>query len=300
MTPEIKAALGEAMEHAPEGYGIGEGTPMLPRRRHSGRCRLCGETALLTEEHVPPRNSGNKGQYRSFTFQDWLDRASGGLDLGAGIKGQGGISGYTLCERCNSRTGGEYGSEYQGWAAFASDLLAQLPLEDQSEKVAPYYMSFEVEPVSPGRFVRQVLSMFASVSGDWWITDRMPEIRSIVLDGATAALPETVAIGLSFCAGPRARIVGPQLILNTGSLAWGWLMEVAHPPLAVSMLIVGSSGYELPGIDIGSFTLEPIDREVRFQAEAQVGFTYSPYLLDYRSAAALGASAPTPEGFSNQ
>lgn len=93
----------EAFALAPEGW---DDTPeeMLPTTPWRGRCRICGEVAHLdTREHIPPRVAGNSGQYRGFSFQDWLDKTDpDDLNPSGGKPGQGGTWGFTLCGKCNN------------------------------------------------------------------------------------------------------------------------------------------------------------------------------------------------------
>ena len=99
---------------------------VLPRKPVTGRCRLCGQEAVLTKEHIPPKSSGNKRTARSHSLDDWMKRNDLD-DVPGGRPEQGGIFGYTLCGPCNSYTGTHYGAEYQRWAEIARTTLGDSP-----------------------------------------------------------------------------------------------------------------------------------------------------------------------------
>jgi hypothetical protein len=88
---------------------------MLPSERWTGRCYVCGKTADLTEEHIPPRSAFNKERTRKISLDDMLGRDE--LEVpDSGEVTQGGIRGFTLCDSCNNLTGVRWGREYHEWA----------------------------------------------------------------------------------------------------------------------------------------------------------------------------------------
>jgi hypothetical protein len=212
-SPAAVAGWEHAMAVAPAEY-FESTIEMLPQASHRGRCRICGRDADLAREHIPPQAVGNKGQYRSFTFDEWLNRPEGGLDLYGGDPGQGGVWGYTLCKPCNDLTGQRYGTEYKAWAARAAHLLGQLPPPTERDRnPEPFGVEFAFGSaddggVAPGDFVRQVLSMMCSLSGGWDLAGRNPQIRKAILDRACIELPDRMAIHLALCWGPRTRLAG--------------------------------------------------------------------------------------------
>lgn len=48
-----RALIEEGRRALPDPYGDGT-EHLLPQRKHRGRCRVCGEQADLTKEHIPP------------------------------------------------------------------------------------------------------------------------------------------------------------------------------------------------------------------------------------------------------
>lgn len=301
-TAAARAGWEEAMSVAPAGWVETGGPVMLPRDRAVGECRICGQTASLTREHVPPRAVGNKGQFRGHTFRDWLDRKPGELDMGRGTPGQGGIWGYTLCKNCNDLTGRRYGAEFKAWSERAGQLLRQVGSPRAADlNPRPFGIAFslggsEDGGVAPGDFIRQVLSCMCSISGPWNLAERHPIIRRMVLDRECATLPAPLAVHLGFCFGPASRICGPQLSVDNVTGEWAWLMELTYPPLALMMVIASNHRIVSHGVDITHFTEVAPKRRVKFEVPdgAIAGFSWSPYPWDLRSSAALGYKSPIP------
>lgn len=286
------------MAAAPPSYGDRR-VVMLPTTSHEGPCRICGKTARLTKEHIPPQSVGNKGQYKSFTFQDWLDRPEGQLDLGKGAPGQGGIWGYTLCKPCNELTGQRYSREFRDWNARASALLGDLSAREQDLNPNLYGAAFQFgggndRGVAPGDFVRQVLSIMCSLSGSWNLSTRHPEIRAAIVDRACVSLSDRLRIFLGFCWGPRIRVIGPQLLVSGSE--WAWIMELAYPPLSLMMVLDANHEVRSSGVDITMFSEVETMQRVVFTVDQPivVGFTWSTYPWDFRSSAGLGVDSPIP------
>jgi hypothetical protein len=302
LTAAARAGWEEAMVVAPAGWVETGGPVMLPREPLTGECRICGQTARLTKEHIPPQGVGNKGQYRGHSFRDWLERAPGGLEMGKGAPGQGGIWGYTLCKRCNDLTGQRYGSEFKAWTARSWQLLGQAGSPRAADlNPHPFGIAFsfggpEDGGVAPGDFIRQVLSCMCSLSGAWNLAKRHPTIRRIILDRECAPLPDDLRVHLGFCFGPASRLCGPQLSVDSVTGEWAWIMELTYPPLALMMVLASNHDVVSQGVDITSFTeIEP-KRRLKFEVPDGVvaGFSWSPYPWDLRSSAALGYQSPIP------
>jgi hypothetical protein len=208
------------------------------------------------------------------------------------------VWGYTLCKACNERTGQHYGTEYLGWVVRAEKVIAELPSPRQIDR-EPGPKGLEAQfggasdgGVAPGRFVRQVLSMMCSLSGQWDLAGRQPAIRRIVLDQSVEPLPGDLHASMSIYLGPHSRIAGPQLRVDTASGEWAWVIELAHRPFAFVMVLASNIDTHA-GLDIGALTEIAIDRRVAYTAMFDIGFGWSAYPGDYRSSAALGWPDPS-------
>ena len=72
---------------------------VLPRKPVTGRCRLCGQEAVLTKEHIPPKSSGNKRTARSRSLDDWRKRNDTWIGVVAGILTAGAIAEIHAAQR---------------------------------------------------------------------------------------------------------------------------------------------------------------------------------------------------------
>ncbi len=265
---------------------------MLPREKLTSKCRLCGKSAELTKEHIPPKESGNKQRTVDHNIGDWL--ASQKLDVlpGDGKKQQGGIYGYTLCASCNNLTGALYGGEYQKWAFGGFDALAKLPQKPEeldkelgAEGSWSWTLKAQVgskdNPVHPGAFVREVLSMFCSLSASWDLAERYPEIRRIILEQATEPLPQGFDLVMGLYLGPMLRFSGPQLRVNVSEGLWQWVMEVAYPPYSFLLVLCSNKEEALNGAVMNEMVMWETKKTAIYEAEFGVGFGWTPYPADY-------------------
>lgn len=96
----------------------------VPPIRHTGLCRVCGATAALTFEHVPPRSAGNDRRARRSPSLPVLtsDQPLAFPETGW-TPAQRGVGGYVLCEPCNSLIGARYIPEYGKLAAALTERV---------------------------------------------------------------------------------------------------------------------------------------------------------------------------------
>lgn len=288
----VKALFEEAWAAAPPGFLDEDVVEVLPRRRLAGRCRLCGEAATLTKEHIPPKSSGNLQTSRSHSFGDWLARASL-EDLPGGQHQQGGIFGFTLCAKCNSYTGTHYGAEYQRWADVARETLDGLPhpleLDKMTEPLGWKFAAGSKEDggVRPGALSRQVLSCFCTLSGSWDLAARHPEIRRIVLEQSLEPVPQAIELGFGLYLGPYSRMVGPTLSVEPDTGQWRWLMELAYPPLTFLCTIARNVVETDVGLLMNEWTRLDLAQPKHFEGIVRLCFGWTPYPGDYRTRSAI-------------
>ena len=299
--PILKSLCEEAWKAAPSSYTSDKPTSgipseMLPRRAIKGICRLCGRESDLTKEHIPPKSSGNKERHEKYDLAGWLKNGFAHNEMKLDVE-QGGIFGYTLCRECNSLTGRLYGNEYKDWAeratgiitGFNSGTVAQL-----NQLVGPFgwdvtFGSKESGAVKPGAFVRQILSCMCSLSGNWDLAERHPELRQIILEQSVQQLPSNLELGMSLYLGPKMRTIGPQLKVDVKTGTWRWYQEIAFPPFAFLLVLASNKEKAGTGLMISEFTTLAPDTEQYFSGIVEVGFGWSPYPGDYRSKTAIEA-----------
>ncbi len=290
MNDEIDRLFNDGLAAAPSNYLNEDVIAMLPKKAVTGICRICGNTNVLTKEHIPLRSSGNKDRSTSYSLSQWLENKNI-ENMGKGKVTQGGIYGFTLCRDCNSATGAKYGNEYKDWSHSGVLALQSIPLDEINGRVGPFAQKIQFgtknKPVNPGAMVRQVISMMCSLSGTWDIAGMYPDIRKILLGGESIALPAELDLGMVLYAGPRSRIVGPQLKVDVKTMTWQWVMEMAYPPFAFQMVLASSTKATLNGIVMNEWSLKKTKEPMVFMGEIEVGFGWSPYPADYRTLYAI-------------
>jgi len=201
--------------------------------------------------------------------------------------------GYTLCRDCNSLTGHRYGDEYRLWTVSIINALADAQTNVREIEALPEVPSGAIslggDPgPRPGAFVRQVLAIMCTLSADFDLAGRYPEIRRLILEPSVEALPTGMSIGLTGYIGGYPRIVGPQLVVHPLADAWYCVMELANPPLATLMVLGGNRPY-YHTFDLSAFTLVPPNESRPVTGRLAVGVGHTMYPGDYRTRAMVEA-----------
>jgi len=270
---------------------------LFPRRPWEGPCRVCGTIGPLTEEHLPPRGAFNKERGRIIDPISLLGRDEIDPEVDGPVH-QGGIRGYTLCASCNSFTGSRWGREYQEWAMRSYILLcslAQQPPELDDQPIYPFIGSTFTK-VYPGRFVRQVLSMMATVSGGPELCERYPVLRNLILGGEPQPLPAPLRLYFLLYGSPTSRIAGgPEgQVRYTVGIGAQRVLAVDFRPMAFVLLLEGEPLEA--GLEISNFTEKPVDALCDYSfEEIQLGFGHKPWPLDYRTRGRMLADREEPE-----
>lgn len=267
---------------------------ILPATKGIDCCRICGNEAVMTAEHIPPRAAFNKGTGRNVGLNEILGPgALNSLDLGSGPFQQGGIKGYTLCSRCNSRTGELWGPEYKEWANWFAALILQTEERygDLEKLVGPLIVTdVTFKGIHPGRFIRQLLSMFLSISGGPELAQQYPDLPSLVLGESPRPLPEPLRLYLHGYAGGLSRFFGgsgvPQIDVVTGTSRR--LMAIDFSPMAFMLLLDGPP-LDI-GLDISEFSTIDVHTSADLVGDVPIGFGYCPFPGDYRTKATMAAN----------
>lgn len=271
------------------------GDPLFPRTKGVGRCRLCGRQRLLTREHVPPRTAFNLETGRMHSVLDWLARTAEGI-LPGGLIQQGGNWGYTLCAECNSFTGTEYAHEYGRMAGgivntFVGENVNELDAQAE-QPVARFKLTGAAAGLAPrpGTFVREALAMMCTMSANLDLAGTAPAIRRIVRDKSVEPLPVGMSVGLTAYFHKDSRLVGPTIEVLLAENQWRVVMEVAHRPLAVLMVLGGTAAN--PHVcDISAWTQIAADAQQNVEGRIAIGFGHTPMPGDYRTHAMVEAQA---------
>jgi hypothetical protein len=145
--------LDQGEEPQPSGDEPGDGCLLVSK---IGLCHLCGSNGALSFEHVPPEAAFNDQR----VLESDIHKLLGGdlikeLQKPTGKFNQRGAGKYTLCERCNSSTGGWYGRAYVEFVKQVYFLCHTVPPD--------VVVTIECS-IQPLDVLKQILVMFCSAS----------------------------------------------------------------------------------------------------------------------------------------
>jgi hypothetical protein len=93
---------------------------------------------VLSFEHVPPQNAFNDKPAFLIPFEEAIHLGPDDEPRSKPVKQQRGVGGFTLCESCNSKTGGWYGNQFIQWSVDAAMLLERS--DGKPTLLSPYYI----------------------------------------------------------------------------------------------------------------------------------------------------------------
>ena len=186
--------------------GVDTLNAFVPADRHTGPCRLCGQVATLTFEHIPPHAAGNDQPARGILSLPMLTSDAPLVFPRSGwTPSQRGVGGYVLCDPCNNMVGTRYVPEY---AAFATALRAQVNAAFTAAGHASGGLDLDLSGWALGNIARAGLVTVMDVAIHGRLLQRHPELTDVVWRPGTA-LPPTLQLGLTVVLGTRARLSSP-------------------------------------------------------------------------------------------
>lgn len=258
------------------------GGHVLPKRGSVGPCHVCGQTAPLSFEHMPPRSAGNSKPRRAVDLETSLAQPVGEFPLRGWVSMQKGVGLYTTCIRCNNFGGTAYVPAYLDFTAAVVIGLKGWARESESagQTLPPEKLQMSMERVHPGAIVRQALFMLLAASGSEGLGTRYPVLREIVLNKETAALPSEMALRLTLLATERSRVHHVAAEANFATGQERVLIEVAFTPFAWLLEIGDRSDRQ--SIDVSSWTAATPDEEQQIELVTTVGSIVTAIGGDYR------------------
>ena len=199
----------------------------MARKPKYGFCSICGEYSKLSFEHIPPKKAFNEYPTRMAHGENLIKQI--GIEDLDNIKTQvfqRGSGNYTLCERCNNRTGGWYGAAY---ASFAYQAAAILKITENNPSL---YYPFQIFPL---RVLKQIVSMFCSVNGTNFVK-QFPEIQKFILNKEHRGIPPEIRIFCYYNYSSRARQSGISSML-TGQSDFHQISEISFYPIGFIMVL---------------------------------------------------------------
>ena len=254
-----------------------------PKRGSVGPCHVCGQTAPLTFEHLPPRSVGNSNPRRAVDLETSLAGPIGEFPVRGWTSMQPGVGLHATCAQCNNFSGSAYVPHYLDFTASVVQGLEHWANQAQNAEQAgaPEKLRMKMQRVHQGAVVRQVLFMLLAASGTDGLGTRYPVLREIVLRKSTSALPPEMALRLTLLsADRRARVHHVATEANFDQGQERALVEVAFTPFAWLLEIGDPSGRE--AVDVSSWTGVPPEEEREFELITTVGSIVTAIGGDYR------------------
>lgn len=209
-----------------------------------GTCHICGAVGKLSFEHVPPESAFNDHRVLRTTF----DAVAGLIDSSRarGKIQQRGAGGYTLCERCNNKTGSWYAPAFADWARQAMRIVV-------ATRGAPtLFYRYNLYPL---RVLKQILCMFFSVNTPRFHTVNR-DLVQFILDKNSRELPGRVRVYAFYTFSNLIRVAPIAGLLRgfgTSRAETHVFSEVTFPPFGF-ILTMNSTPPRRDLLDITSFS----------------------------------------------
>ena len=250
---------------------------------------MCGTQGRLSFEHLPPRSMGNASRAEMLDMFQALALLDG-RDPGRGQIMQRGSGSYSLCKRCNERSGHLYVRELKRWSDVGMGVLADLNLAAFDSQLEPNYVHLELAEVHPGAVLKQIVTMMLAISPPGFaFAPQTVELRDFAQDPDWTGLPDRFRFYLTLFNGPYVRLNGGSATLTLGPDGGGatFLMELASPPFAYVMTVDEAK----PPVEAGNISnfgeLRADQRAATAEMDLLIGFGHTPFPADFRTKAAV-------------
>ena len=247
-----------------------------------GTCHICGKFGKLSYEHVPPEKAFNS--YPGFMhFGDELLRKGEAFPWEFSTKGkqmQRGVGFNTLCGKCNSDTGGWYGSSFVDFIYKGYKLIMGIggtnTLSTQSKRI------INLEDMHPLRITKQIITMFFSVNSPVFAKAK-PDLVKFVKNKTSKGLSkEKYGIYIYILKGSVARYLGSIGILTYNQSRV--VSEISSPPFGYVLEMNPKQEFRSQECDITDFAnLYDYNEKANISLTIPVYESNSYFPLDYRS-----------------
>ena len=241
-----------------------------------GFCRLCGRFGLLTFEHTPPRKAFNNNQIFLRTIEDHVS------DRGERTRFRRGLGAYSLCGRCNTRTGAWYGPAFIEWSKqgfawyerYKGDRLLSLP--------------YSIKPLN---VLKQVLVMAIANSTELGIS-KHSDLRSFLLNPKSREMPSKYTASVHYSMAGLRRHNANMAIMDVAGGGSNYVFaEIVIPPFGYCVtqpIGTNKSLIESKGLfDMMVFSRYAYDEWTRLHLRIPSKETFFPSPLDYRDSSGV-------------
>lgn len=255
---------------------------MARRKKVHGTCHVCGASGPLTFEHVPPKKAFNNRPTIELNLLETLR-----LGPDAPIRGrtqQGGTGSNTLCERCNNDTGSWYAPALIDWCYRGMEIVERSGGRPELIHIYQCY---------PLRILKQILTMFCSVSGPTFAQSH-PWLPRYLLNRESRTIDERFRFFVYYNLSSKLRYAGisGQVNLETGRISV--LSEITFPPFGY-VLTIDSDPPDARLVEITFFRQFSFNELARLEVRLPVLPIHLAYPGDYRTRAEILANRAASE-----
>lgn len=240
------------------------------RKAPNGICCLCGEEGPLSYEHVPPRAAFNNRPIVEYKGDEIIRLSS--EEVVRGHKNQRGAGGFTLCPRCNNKTGSWYGGHFVLWCYQGMDILVR-----SGGHPTLYYM-YKQYPLA---IIKQIVTMFFSANGHKF-REKAGELERFVLNREARHIPSMYRFFAYYNIEGGMRSTGIMGQFVTDGSNQTIMSDISFPPFGYLMTI-DSRPPDPRLFDITHFADYRFDEFAVKEIRLPVLPTHTPYAGDYRT-----------------
>lgn len=234
-----------------------------------GQCAICGQNRKLTKEHIPPQSAYINDEVL-LMYVDKYAIESGEIRW-KGKKRKGGLIRKVLCEECNTKTGGWYGTAYV-------DFTKQIaPHADSNHVGSIVTKSLQIYPA---RVAKQALSMFCSTCGPAF-ADTYPEVRKRILDKYSRGKLGRFRLWLYIRSTKGGIVTGKTAFLDVVTSHINVISEVSFWPAG---WILTFEGDKVPNsLEVTHWLDYTFDQELNMLVSLPCNWKVTMYPMDFRS-----------------
>lgn len=179
-----------------------------------GICHICGKGRKLSEEHTPPRSSGNSLPAIKLPLTKVLQ--DGRIDFRGQYPDREGLRYPTLCESCNQFTGNNYVKDFSEFCLKGSFV------QSKSISILP------VAEIYPLRIIKEIFVIMCAISSDGWI-QKVKGLKDFLLNKYRTKLDYSFKMYMYLLAGSIGRSIGGSMVGDDRN-SFHYVSEFSFPP----------------------------------------------------------------------
>ncbi len=219
------------------------------KNESTGICCICGTFGKLTDEHIPPKASGNNKPVRVQGHEHLFDKTS--RKFGSTQKSNKGYVQKRLCSNCNSFFGSNY---VQSFLGFSEEIKRQLI--DGNPNHTGNKFRVQIRPLA---IYKQILVMLTVVSNGQFDEPLKSQIKNFLLEKRSMDKPEGLSILLYNSLQIKPRFLGVHVISSPSGIQK--CAQIVYPPFGFDMFL-GEYPENSLKLNIDLFSTIDFDQEV--------------------------------------